>query len=87
MPFSIKQANAVHSHQIALTNQPDDTSVLDLLVEQHNAASPTGCATTWTKIADSPDQWRGVGPFSGNAVTLTFGRTPPQVDAVLLEIG
>ena len=87
MAVSILQQNEVHASAISLGTQPNDTSVLDLFVAQANVASPVGCATSWSKIATSPDQWRGVGPFTGTNVTLVAGRTPPQVDATLLEIG
>lgn len=87
MGVSILQQNSVHASAISLSTQPADTSVLDLLVAQNNVASPVGCATSWSKIAQAPDQWRGVGPFTGTSVNLVAGRTPPQVDATILEVG
>lgn len=87
MSLSILQQSEVVSFKVTLGHQPADTSILDLLVQQTNAASPSGCATTWSKIATSPDQWRGVGPFTGDTVTLVAGRSPPSVDAVITEVG
>ncbi len=83
----ILQTQSGHVHTFTLASQPADTSVLTLFADPHGAAYPSGCAASWSKLANDLEEWRGIGPFSGVTIHVTPGRTPPSIDALIMEIG